>query len=42
MAYEHPVVVRDLVARYGSRTILDGVDVTVRTGEIRVILGGSG
>lgn len=40
--YENPVVVRELVARYGSRTILDGVNMTVRPGEIRVILGGSG
>ncbi len=34
--------VRDLVARYGERTILDGVDLRVHPGEIRVILGGSG
>ena len=34
--------VSDLVARYGERTILDGVDMTVRKGEVRVILGGSG
>ncbi len=34
--------VESLVARYGSRTILDGVDVAVERGEIRVILGGSG
>ncbi len=34
--------VRNLVARYGDRTILDGVDMTVRAGEVRVILGGSG
>ena len=36
------LVVRGLVARYGERTILDGVDLTVRRGEVRVILGGSG
>jgi phospholipid/cholesterol/gamma-HCH transport system ATP-binding protein len=36
------VEVRDLVARYGPRTILDGVSVAVRPAEIRVILGGSG
>jgi len=36
------LVVRGLVARYGERTILDGVDLTVEKGEIRVILGGSG
>lgn len=40
--FEHPLVVRDLVARYGDLTILDGVSMTVRAGEIRVILGGSG
>jgi phospholipid/cholesterol/gamma-HCH transport system ATP-binding protein len=34
--------VRGLVAKYGERTILDGVDLTVRAGEVRVILGGSG
>lgn len=34
--------VRGLVARYGERTILDGVDLTVRAGEVRVVLGGSG
>ena len=41
---ERPVLldVRGLVARYGDRTILDGVDLTVREGEVRVILGGSG
>jgi phospholipid/cholesterol/gamma-HCH transport system ATP-binding protein len=36
------LVVKGLVARYGERTILDGVDLTVRRGEIRVVLGGSG
>ncbi len=34
--------VRGMIVRYGARTILDGVDMTVRQGEIRVILGGSG
>ncbi|HEY3449931.1 MAG TPA: ATP-binding cassette domain-containing protein [Myxococcales bacterium] len=34
--------VRGLVARYGERTILDGVDLTVKQGEVRVVLGGSG
>lgn len=43
MSRDAPTVeVRDLVARYGTRTILQGVDVDVRPGEIRVILGGSG
>lgn len=36
------LAVRDLVARYGERTVLDGVNLTVPPGEIRVILGGSG
>jgi phospholipid/cholesterol/gamma-HCH transport system ATP-binding protein len=36
------VQVEDLVARYGTRTILDGVSMTARRGEITVILGGSG
>ena len=36
------VEVRSLVARYGEKTILDGVDLTVEQGEVRVILGGSG
>ncbi|HTE55067.1 MAG TPA: ATP-binding cassette domain-containing protein [Kofleriaceae bacterium] len=34
--------VEGLVARYGERTILDGVDLTVARGEIRAVLGGSG
>jgi phospholipid/cholesterol/gamma-HCH transport system ATP-binding protein len=34
--------VEGLVARYGERTILDGVALTVRRGEVRVVLGGSG
>ena len=36
------VKVRDLVARYGALTVLDGVDMTVAPGEVHVILGGSG
>lgn len=36
------VQVSDLVARYGEREILSGVDMTVRGGEVHVILGGSG
>ena len=34
--------VRGMIVRYGAKTILDGVDMTVQQGEIRVILGGSG
>jgi phospholipid/cholesterol/gamma-HCH transport system ATP-binding protein len=37
-----PLKVRGLKAGYGSRIILDGVDLEVPRGEIRVILGGSG
>jgi phospholipid/cholesterol/gamma-HCH transport system ATP-binding protein len=36
------VQVENLVARYGTRTILDGVSCSARRGEITVILGGSG
>lgn len=32
----------DLVAKYGERTVLDGVRMTVDRGEVHVILGGSG
>lgn len=39
---EYTVEVEGLVARYGSRTVLAGVDLRVRPGEVRVILGGSG
>lgn len=41
-ANEYSIVVEHLVARYGSRVVLDGVGLRVRPGEIRVILGGSG
>jgi phospholipid/cholesterol/gamma-HCH transport system ATP-binding protein len=34
--------VSGLVVRYGDRAVLDGVDMTVPRGEVRVILGGSG
>ncbi len=33
---------RGLVCRFGTRTVLDGVDLDVRRGEVLVILGGSG
>lgn len=36
------VQVESLVARYGSRTILDGVTFNAHRGEITVVLGGSG
>jgi phospholipid/cholesterol/gamma-HCH transport system ATP-binding protein len=38
----HTLEVKGLVARYGDRTILDGVDMSVVPGEVQVILGGSG
>lgn len=41
-AGENIIEVRDLVVRYGDRTVLDGVNLTVKRGEIFVILGGSG
>ncbi len=38
-----PIIeVRDLVAKYGERTILDGVSVDIYPEEVTVILGGSG
>ena len=41
--HDQPYVqVENLVARYGNRTVLDGVSVQARRGEITVILGGSG
>ncbi len=36
------IEVRDLVAHYGARKILDRVSLTVREGEIMIIMGGSG
>jgi phospholipid/cholesterol/gamma-HCH transport system ATP-binding protein len=36
------IAVRDLVAGYGSRTILHGVNLDILAGETMVILGGSG
>lgn len=41
-AREPVIEVRDLVAHYGSRKVLDGVNLTVYRGEILVIMGGSG
>ena len=39
---EYVIEVRDLVTHYGARKILDGVDLLMKPGEIRVIMGGSG
>lgn len=36
------IAVSDLVATYGERRVLDGIDLNVGQGEIRVIMGGSG
>jgi phospholipid/cholesterol/gamma-HCH transport system ATP-binding protein len=36
------IEVRDLVVKYGDRTVLDGINLSVRWGEVFVILGGSG
>ncbi len=36
------IEVRDLVVKYGERTVLDGITFDVKRGEIFVILGGSG
>ena len=38
----HALEVRGLHAAYGDRVVLEGVDLTVARGEIRVVLGGSG
>ncbi|HHQ47869.1 MAG TPA: ABC transporter ATP-binding protein [Acidobacteria bacterium] len=41
--HDEPILmVENLVARYGDRTVLEDVSFTVRRGEILVILGGSG
>jgi len=38
-----PIIqVRDLIARYGEETILEGISFDIYEGEIFVILGGSG
>ena len=36
------IEVSDLVTHYGSRLILNGIDLSIRSGEIMVIMGGSG
>jgi phospholipid/cholesterol/gamma-HCH transport system ATP-binding protein len=42
MATENRIEVENLVAHYGERAILKGINVEVRAGEIMVIMGGSG
>jgi phospholipid/cholesterol/gamma-HCH transport system ATP-binding protein len=39
---ENVIEVENLVARYGERTILQGINLSVQAGEIMVIMGGSG
>lgn len=39
---ENVIEVENLVAHYGERTILHGINLSVRAGEIMVIMGGSG
>src|SRR5258708_35191573 len=36
------VEVKDLHKRYGAQTVLDGLDMTVRVGEVLALLGPSG
>jgi phospholipid/cholesterol/gamma-HCH transport system ATP-binding protein len=36
------IEVRDLITHYGAREILHGINLTIRQGEIMVIMGGSG
>jgi len=40
--HEPIIEVENLVVKYGDRTVLDGVSLEVRRGEVFVILGGSG
>jgi phospholipid/cholesterol/gamma-HCH transport system ATP-binding protein len=39
---EYSVRIKDLVTKYGDRTILNGINLDIRAGETMVILGGSG
>jgi phospholipid/cholesterol/gamma-HCH transport system ATP-binding protein len=39
---ENIIEVKDLVAHYGDRVILNGINLSVRRGEIMVVMGGSG
>jgi phospholipid/cholesterol/gamma-HCH transport system ATP-binding protein len=42
MKNEAIIQIRDLVAKYGDITVLDGISVDINPGDITVILGGSG
>ncbi|MEW5688129.1 MAG: ABC transporter ATP-binding protein [Pseudomonadota bacterium] len=37
-----PIVIRDLVVRYGERRVLDGLSLSVASGEVYALLGGNG
>jgi len=39
---ENVIEVRDLFMQYGDRTVLNGISLDIRAGEIMVIMGGSG
>ena len=39
---ENIIEVKDLVVKYGERTVLSGISFEVKRGEVFVILGGSG
>ena len=39
---ESIVVIRDLVVKYGDRTILDRINLDIQRGEVLVLLGRSG
>lgn len=41
-AAENVIEVENLVAHYGDRAILKGINLGIRAGEVRVIMGGSG
>ena len=42
-ATRDPIIeVKDLVVKYGDRTVLNGINLSVKKGEVFVILGGSG
>lgn len=42
MDSKHAIEVDELVTHYGSRKILDGIDLKINYGEILIIMGGSG
>lgn len=43
MSSDEPIiVVKDLVKAFGEQTVLDGVDLSINSGETMVIMGGSG